>query len=110
MTQGLSADDLLLRIHDMIDKKFNRADRSKYVSPYLLKLKMTLWSMSGEFIDYDPGIILGLLTELVNRGSVVTNIGEDGVYPFDAYYIPKAELMDEKAYDIYVSVKKKIMK
>lgn len=47
-----SANDILQALHRMIDKKFVRTKRGKYVNPHILKAKMTLWSIAAEFINY----------------------------------------------------------
>jgi len=104
-----SADDILKALHIMIDKKLGRTERGKYVNPYILKAKMTLWSIAGEFIDYEPELICKLLKELIERGSIESNLGDENIYPFDAYFIPKTELMDEKLYDTYAYVKRKVL-
>lgn len=91
-----SADDMLQALHIMIDNKFGRTKRGKYVNPYILKAKMTLWSIAEEFINYDPELICKLLKELIERGSIESNLDNEKIYPFDAYFIPKSELMDEK--------------
>ncbi len=103
----LTTDDVLKALHAMIDKKFGRVKRGKFVSPHLLKSKMTLWSISGEFMDYEPELIAPLLKDLVKQGVVESNI--ESTYPLDAYFIPKSELMDEKLYDTYAYVKKKVL-
>lgn len=91
-----SADEVLQHLHLMIDHKFGRKKRDKYVNPHILKAKMTMWSIAGEFINYEPELICKLLKELIERGSVVSNLNDEHIYPFDAYFIPKNELMDEK--------------
>ena len=104
-----SADDMLDALHVMIDRKFRRTKRDKYVNPHILKATITLWSIGGEFINYEPKIICKLLKELVARGSVESNLGNENIYPFDAYFIPKTELMNEKSYDTYAYVKGRIL-
>ncbi len=97
--------EILKELHKIIDRKFNRTDRSKKVNPLLLEAKMTLWCLAEEFKHKDPSELVELLKELVVRGSVVTNIEEEGVYPFDAYFIPKTELLDKDQFKIYAHVK-----
>lgn len=104
-----SADDILKSLHIMIDKKFGREKRDKYVNPHILKAKMTLWSIAGEFINYEPELICKLLKELIERGSIESNLDNEKIYPFDAYFIPKEELMDEKLYDTYAHVKRRVL-
>jgi hypothetical protein len=104
------ANEVLKKLHEMIDTKFNREKRGKYVNPYLLKTKMTLWSISGEYIDKDPAEIAVLLKRLIQRGSVISNIDQSGVFPLDAYFIPTTELMDEKEFDIYARINREILK
>lgn len=100
-----SADDILQALHVYIDKKFGRKERGKYINPYILKEKMTLWSISEEFVNYEPETICKLLKELIERGSIESNLDSENSYPFDAYFIPKTELIDEALYDTYISVK-----
>lgn len=102
-------EDLLKQLHLMIDKKFNRINRDKYVNPFILKAKLTLFSISKEFIDYDPKFIVKLLKILVKRGSVITNIDEPNINPFDAYFIPSTELADESEYIAYSKGKNKFI-
>lgn len=104
------ANEVLKKLHEMIDTKFNRKKRGKYVNPYLLKAKMTLWSISVEYIDQDPTAIVVLLKRLIQRGSVASNIDQAGVFPFDAYFIPTTELMDEKEFDVYARINREILK
>ena len=99
---------ILKELHNIIDRKFNRTDRSKKVSPVLLKNKMTLWSLAEEFINESPEKLSESLRELTERGSVVSNIDEDGIYPFDAYFIPKTELINEDHFAIFSSVVKSL--
>lgn len=96
--------EVMKRLHQMIDVKFNRTDRMKKINPFLLEAKMTLWSITGEFVDEDPVYIGTLLRQLVQRGSIVTNLAE-GVYPLDAYFIPKVELIDKEDFKIYARIK-----
>lgn len=100
--------NLLSTLHSLIDKKFNRKDRSKMVAPDLLKSKLTLWGIATELIDYKPEEISQELKKLVNDGSVVTNLDREATFVFDAYFIPKTELLDEEEYKIYLKVKSKI--
>ena len=102
----LSENVILKRLHDFIDKKFNRKDRTKKVSPVLLENKMTLWNISEEFKDVNPELMAKLLRKLVTRGSVASNIDEDGIYPFDAYFIPVEEIINKEHFKIYLSIKK----
>jgi hypothetical protein len=99
------AREVLKKLHQIIDSKFKRTDRAKKVNPNLLETKMTLWSLVEEFKDTKPEDLSVLLRELVDRDSVVTNLNEEGVYPFDAYFIPKTELIDKKQFQIYAHVK-----
>lgn len=101
--------NMLATLHSLIDKKFNRKDSSKMVSPILLKSQLTLWSIASELIDYKPQEISMELKKLVNNGSVVTNLDNEKTFIFDAYFIPKTELIDEKEYEIYLKVKSKIL-
>lgn len=105
----ISAGHILQSLHEMIDKKFNREDRSKFVSPNALKNTLTLWYITNEFIDYEPKLVSRLLKELVSNGSVITNLDIDNVFPFDAYFIPKTELIDDKDYNNYIDIKRKII-
>ena len=102
------ATEVLKKLHQIIDKKFKRSDRSKKVNPVLLKAKMTLFTLADEFSDKDPGELQKLLKELVDKGSIVTNLNNEGVYPFDAYFIPKTELIDEELFKIYLHVKSQL--
>lgn len=104
-----SAEDILQALHIMIDKKFGRTKRGKYVNPHILKAKMTLWNIAGEFINYEPELICKLLKELIERGSIESNLNNENIYPFDAYFIPKTELIDEKLYDTYTHVKRRVL-
>lgn len=101
--------NMLTTLHSLIDKKFNRKDRSKMISPILLKSQMTLWSIASELIDYKPQEISMELKKLVNDGSVLTNLDNEKTFVFDAYFIPKTELLDEEEFKIYMKVKSKIM-
>lgn len=105
----ISANDVLRTLHQMIDNKFGRTERGKYVNPHLLKTKMTLWSIAGEFANYEPELICKLLKELIERGSLISNMDEEKINPFDAYFIPKSELIDEEEYNIYAKVKRKVI-
>lgn len=102
--------DVLSRLHDVIDRKFDRKDRSKFVEPVLLKLKMTLWSLSEEFGDCEPELVSQLLKELVKEGRVVSNVDQEGVHGFDVYFIPSTELLNEEMVNTYHHIKKKLRK
>ncbi len=97
--------DILQRLHKVIDEKFNRTDRTKRVDPFLLKKKVTMWALAKEFEDIEPTEMVGILQDLVIRDSVETNIFDDDVNPFDAYFIPKTELMSEEDFKTYMRVK-----
>ncbi len=86
------AQDLLRALHLMIDQRFNRMDGRKMIDPILLKHKITMHGIAQAFANYNPALIATLLKELVKHGWVVTNVYEEKVYPFDAYFIPKTEL------------------
>ena len=107
--EELTSDRLLVKLHEMIDIKFNRKNRSKLIAPPELKARMSLVAITREFFEeYSPDLIAVLMMKLIANGSVVSNIGEEGIYPTDAYFIPKTEMMDEEAYRIYSSVKNRI--
>lgn len=90
---GIDAEQTLLhQLHVMIDKKFNRTNRSVKIDPIVLKAKMTSWAIADEFVEVDPVVMDMLFRKLVERGSVVTNIDDEGVSPFDIYFIPATEL------------------
>lgn len=101
--------NLLRKLHEIIDIEFKRTDRSKYVNPYLLKSKITLFCLSKYFIDENPTELVFRLKELIKRGSVISNINDNGVNPFDAYVIPKQELLDETEFDTYTKIKKQLL-
>lgn len=100
--------NLLSTLHSLIDKKFNRKDRSKMIALNLLKTQLTLWSIATELNDYKPQEIAMELKKLVKDGSVVTNLDKETTFPFDAYFIPKTELLNEEEFNIYLKVKSKI--
>lgn len=100
---------LIRKLHEIIDKEFNRKDRSKKVSPYILKQRMTIWSLSKYFIGENPIDLVLNLKKLIDRGSVVSNMIDVSFFPFDSYFIPKSELLDEKEFDIYLQVKKQLL-
>lgn len=102
----LSADDILKHLHVIIDNKFGRTNRAKKVNPNLLELKITLFTISKEYENQEPELISNLLKELVKRGSVTTNFGNKGVYPFDAYFIPTTEILNKEHFEIYTYVKR----
>ncbi len=97
--------DILQRLHKVIDEKFKRTNRTKRIDPFALKMTLTMWTLSEEFEDIEPSEMVGILQELVTRDSVETNIFDDGVNPFDAYFIPKTELMSEEDFKTYMRVK-----
>ena len=110
MENKLSANDVQIRLHKIIDKEFKRKDRNKTIDPHSLKAKMTLWKLYDEFPECGPELLCTLFKELVERGSVEINLGEEGVFPFDAYFIPTAELkIGEKDYKTYLAVKKMLL-
>lgn len=88
----MTPDDVLKRLHEIIDTKFNRSNRLKAVDPIVLKHKMTLWSLVDEFPEVTPFELMNMLKVLVERKSVETNLGNTGVHGFDSYFIPKLEL------------------
>ncbi|GEM_PF-5858231 len=90
--ERVSANDMLNRLHQMIDVKFSRKKRSEKVCNIRVKCALTLFAISNEFLIYDPEQIMIILKQLVKEGRVVTNIDEQNVNPFDAYFIPKSEL------------------
>ena len=97
--------NILKTLHLIIDKKFKRTNRTKKVNPILLEQEMTLWTLADEFKDIKPSELSLLLKELVAGDSVVTNLGDDGIYPFDAYFIPKTEMINKENFIIYNYVK-----
>ncbi len=97
--------DILQRLHKVIDEKFHRTDRTKRVDPFALKRTLTMWTLAKEFGDVEPSEMVGIFHELVTRDSVETNIFDDSVNPLDAYFIPKTELMSEEDFKIYMRVK-----
>lgn len=100
---------ILRKLHEIIDIEFKRTDRGKYVNPYLLKSKITLFCLSKYFINENPKELVNKIKELIKRGSVISNINDDGVNPFDAYFVPKSELLDEMEFDTYCKIKKQIL-
>ena len=97
--------EILSRLHQIIDKKFNRIDRNKKVNPVLLENGMTLFSLIDEFPDKTPEEMAVFLKTLVARKSVVTNMGNEDIFPFDAYFIPSTEIIDKEYFKIYCYVK-----
>lgn len=86
------SDNVLSRLHKMIDAKFGRQKRDTKVDSIRLKHSLTLFAISKEFIKEDPETIVTVLKQLVRQGRVITNIEQENVNPFDAYFIPKTEL------------------
>ena len=97
---------LLGKLHEMIDKKFKRRVRGKKIAPVELKNAMSMWSIAKEFGETKPEEMVVLLKLLVDRGSVVTNLNDEIAHPFDAWFIPETEMIDEKAFKIYLTIKK----
>lgn len=93
----LTAEELLIALHEIIDKVFKRKDRTRFVNKTLLMSKMTLWRISIEFQDCDPSVVCTLLKELIELGCVITNMNEADVTPFDAYFIPRTEFYPDRA-------------
>lgn len=87
----ITEDKMLEMLHNLIDKKFKRESRRKYIDPILLKSKITLYALSGEFSDYEPSMISKTLKSLTDSGRVVTNLDEGKCFAPDAYFIPKTE-------------------
>jgi len=100
------ADKLLEMLREFIDAKWKRKKRGKFVCLDELRSQMTLYALSGYLSEHDPAVIVRLLKELIAAGFVTTNMDEDGVYPMDAYFVPTAELVNEKNYRIYRHYKK----
>ncbi|MCS4164438.1 hypothetical protein [Sphingobacterium sp. BIGb0116] len=90
--ERVSANEVLSRLHQMIDVKLSRKKRSEKVCSIRVKYALTLFAISNEFLTYDPEQIMIILKQLVKEGRIVTNIDEQNVNPFDAYFIPKSEI------------------
>lgn len=86
--------DILAELHKFIDIKFSRKDRSKVIDPNMLKIKLTMYSLVEYFgnLGISPEYLAREFRLLALNESIVTNIDDFGIHPFDAYFVPKTEL------------------
>jgi hypothetical protein len=55
----------------------------------VIKAKATIIGLTKHFIDkYPPSVLARTLKALIERGIVVTNMGEEDVDSLDAYFLP----------------------
>lgn len=84
--------EILEVLHSLIDKKFKRKNRSELIERSRLQQQITLYAISAEFLSVEAFTVSALLQEMVAEKLVVTNLGNENVHPFDAYFLPVSEL------------------
>jgi hypothetical protein len=64
--------------------------KAKYKHDDIVKIKANMIGLMNYFIDKHPPELVAIgLKALIERGSIISNIDEEGVSPTDAYFLPE---------------------